>query len=317
MDGRPGRRVGTALNRRGTTSFWSGFWRLADPRISLASLASIVVGAAAAAAAGPLDIAWLLVTVVGIFGVELGKNASGEVFDYDSGADLAVAPEDRSPFSGGKRVLVEGLLTRGQTWVIATLGYGAAVLCGLLVVVLREPAVLWLGLGGLALAYFYHAPPVALSYRGLGEAAVGLCYGPGVATGTFLVQRGEMAAVPVLVSLPLGLLVAAFLWVNEFPDYRADRSAGKRNLVVRIGRRRAGRVFAVGIGLAFGSLVALPALGLPAEVLLGLAGLPPAVFAARLVLRHPEETARLVPAQACTLLSFLLYAVGAGAGLLL
>jgi 1,4-dihydroxy-2-naphthoate polyprenyltransferase len=121
----------------------------------------------------------------------------------------------------------------------------------------------------------------------------------------------------VLLSLPLGVLIAAFLWINEFPDYEADRAAGKRTLVVRLGRARAARVFGAMVGTAFGILVLLPLGGLPLGVLLGLMALPFGIAAARRLLREPEATARIVPAQAWTLLCFVLAAVGSGLGLLL
>jgi 1,4-dihydroxy-2-naphthoate octaprenyltransferase len=245
----------------------------------------------------------------------VAKNASGEVIDFESGADAAVAPEDRSPFSGGKRVLVDGLLSRAQTWAVAAAGYVLAAAVGLAIVLAREPRVLWLGLGGAACALFYHVPPLKLSYRGLGELAVLVCYGPLIACGTFLVQRGTVSGQVLLVSLPLGALVAAFLWINEFPDARADRAAGKKTLVVRLGRRRASRAFVALVGAAFVALALLPLADLPVAVWLGMAGLPPAVSAGRRLLLHPEETQLIVPAQARTLFSFLLYALGAGLGL--
>src|SRR6476646_9777956 len=104
-------------------SLTAGIWRLADPKISLASIASLFLGACAAARDGPLSWVWLAVTVAGIFAIEVAKNASGEVFDFDSGTDASVADEDRSPFSGGKRVMVDGLLTRGETVAIAAVCY--------------------------------------------------------------------------------------------------------------------------------------------------------------------------------------------------
>src|SRR6185436_19944998 len=115
----------------------AGVWRLADPKITLASVASLFLGTAAAAARGPLDWGWLLATVLGIFLLEVAKNASGEVFDFDSGADVAVAPADRSPFSGGKRVLVDALLTRRQTWTVAAAAYGLGILLGLVIALAR------------------------------------------------------------------------------------------------------------------------------------------------------------------------------------
>lgn len=297
--------------------FRAGLWRLADPKISLASMASIFVGAAAAARDGALAPGWLALTVLGIFAIEVAKNASGELFDWDSGADQAVVPGDRSPFSGGKRVMVDRLLTRKETRTVAAVGYAVGVGIGLVIVVLREPRVLWIGLAGVGLAYFYHAPPLKLSYRGLGELAVAVAYGPLVASGTYLVQRGTLAPAAIWLSLPLGVLIAAFLWINEFPDFRADLAAGKRTLVVRLGRARAGVAFAGVVAGAFLGLVWLPFGGLPPGVLLGVVGVVPAARAARELVRAPATTERIIAAQALTLLAFLLLALGSGVGMLL
>jgi 1,4-dihydroxy-2-naphthoate octaprenyltransferase len=294
-----------------------GAWRLADPRITLASASSMLIGAAAAAADGPLHAGWLAATAAGIFFVETAKNASGEIVDFDSGADAAVAPEDRSPFSGGKRVLVDGVLTRAQVAAVAGVAYALAAAIGIAIAVLREPGVVWLGLAGLVAAFFYHAPPLALSYRGLGELVVAGCYGPLIAAGTYLVQRGSVAPAVFLAAMPLGLAVAAFLVINEFPDFRADRAAGKRNLVVRLGRRGARALFAGLVLAAFAGVALLPALGAPSAVLLGLAGAPFALRAAVRVWNDPEDTRRVVPAQAWTLASFVLLAGGESAGFLL
>jgi 1,4-dihydroxy-2-naphthoate octaprenyltransferase len=295
----------------------AGIWRLADPKISLASLASMFLGACASVFNGGLSLGWLALTVLGIFCIEVAKNASGEIFDFDSGTDQAIEDEDRSPFSGGKRVLVDGLLTRRHTIVIAAAGYVLGVISGALIFALREPKVFWTGLMGVACAYFYHAPPFKLSYRGLGELAVGICYGPLICAGTYLVQRGAVTREVVLLSLPLGLLIANFLWINEFPDYRADLSAKKMNLVVRLGRQRAARVFVGVTALAGVGVALLPLTGLPKTVWFGMVFLIPAAKACRVVVAHSETTAQLIPAQAMTLLSFLLTSAGSGIGLLL
>ena len=108
----------------------AGVWRLADPKISLASFAGMAMAAMFAAADGALAPGWLALTVLGVFCIEVGKNASGEVVDFDSGTDQAVAREDRSPFSGGKRVLVDGLLTRQQCWTIAAVFFATGIVIG-------------------------------------------------------------------------------------------------------------------------------------------------------------------------------------------
>ena len=292
-----------------------GIWRLVDPKITLASAASMFLGACAAAREGPIAWGWLVASVAGIFCLEAAKNASGEIVDFDSGDDQAVAPEDRSPFSGGKRVLVDGMLTKAETAMVAAFGYGLGIVAGLGIAVFREPRILWFGLAGVALAYFYNAPPLKLSHRGVGELAVSITYGPLICCGTYLVQRGEVTSDVLLVSIPLGLLIGAFLWINEFPDLRADESAGKRTLVVRLGRRTASRLFAVLVATAYAWLWLLPPRGLPLSVWFGIAGLPFAVAAGRRLLAHSDVTRQIVPAQGWTLLSIVLFALGVGIGL--
>jgi 1,4-dihydroxy-2-naphthoate octaprenyltransferase len=309
--------VTTASGGRSPRSFSRGFWRLADPKISLASFAGLWLGAAAAAREGPLAWGWLGLTVLGIFALEVAKNASGEVFDLDSGTDLAILPEDRSPFSGGKRVLVDGLLSRRQAWGIALAGYFLTTLCGLLIVLYREPGVLWIGMAGVALAFFYHAPPFRLSYRGWGELAVAIAYGPLVVTGTFLVQRGTVAPWLAGASAALGLLVAGFLLLNEFPDRQADAGAGKRTLVVRLGPSRATGLFLSLVLVAGTVTLLLPVSGAPRGIWAGLLALLPASQAVRRLAASGGVTARVIPAQAGALVSFLTYAGAAGLGLLL
>lgn len=299
------------------STFWQGFWRLADPKISLASFASIFLGACAAAANGSLHFGWLAVTVLGVFAIEIAKNASGEIFDWNSGNDQAVKEEDRSPFSGGKRVLIDNLLTKGQTVGIALVCYLLGVLAGIFIVVWREPKVFWPGVAGGALAFFYHAPPFKLSYHGLGELAVAVAYGPAICMGTYLVQRGAISTEVVLVSCLLGILIAAFLLINEFPDYHADKIADKRTIVVRLGRKAASRVFAGIVAIPFVVLLALPLLNLPFTLWLGFIAVAPAFSAVKRLLANPETTGQIVPAQAGALLTFILFALGTGVGFLL
>lgn len=296
---------------------WQGFWRLADPKISVTSLSCMVVGGAVAAREGPIHWPWLVATGLALFCMEVAKNAWGDVYDYDSGTDLAVAEADRTPFSGGKRVLVDALLTRAQTWAMA-LGFGGlGVVLGAAIALARGPEALWIGGVGLLLGWSYHGPPLRLAYRGLGELDVVLCYGPLISLWTYVVQAGRWSWEVVWLSLPLGLFTAAFLVANEFPDWRADAGAGKRNLVVRLGRRRASRALPLVYAAGFALVAALPWAGWPRGVWLGLLPLPLVAWLCVRVWRAPEDFYRHHPVQPAALLVFVLYSLGAGAGMLL
>ncbi len=294
-----------------------GVWRLADPKITLASMSALLVGASSSFYFGAIHWGWLITTVMGIFFIEVAKNASGEVYDWDSGTDQAIKDNERTPFSGGKRVLVDGLMTRSQTLLCAGIFYALGILMGLIIAFLREPAVIWIGLAGVGLAFFYHAPPLALSYRGLGELAVSIAYGPLIVIGAFLVQTGRYEMSVLWISLPIGLAIGSFLWINEFPDSRADALSHKNTLVVKLGRHRAARIFALIVGVVYLSVGILPWMGLPFLVWLGFAGFLPAAVAVLRTYRDPQNNMILPKVQALTLLSFVLLSVGVSLGLIL
>ena len=298
--------------------YWQGFWRLADPKISLASFAGLWLGACSAAVDHHLSWGWLALTIIGVFCVEVAKNAAGEIVDYDSGTDLEVSDQERTPFSGGKRVLVDGLLSRKQTWQIAKFSYLAAISIGLLLVCFLNPLILFFGLAGMAIAWSYHAAPFRLAYRGMGELAVAIAYGPLVVCGTYFVQTSYLSAPLVHVSCALGVHIAAFLWINEFPDSRADLTAGKRNLVVRLGPQRASLAYVALLTtaycwLGFTVFVYPNSLG----YLWGFAGLPLAIFSAWRLLHSSANIPAIIPAQTASLAGFVLMAFGGGAGYLL
>jgi 1,4-dihydroxy-2-naphthoate octaprenyltransferase len=277
-------------------------------------MASIFLGACLAAAHGEMHAGWLAMTIFGFFAIEVAKNASGDIYDYET--DVAVVLEDRTDFSGGKRVLVDGLLSISQTWAIAVVFYVLGIGAGVAIVAFREPLAIWPGVIGLLLAWSYNGPPGKFAYRGFGELDVAICYGPLICISTYLIQMGDVSGDVVLLSIPLGILIAAFLWINEFPDYEADRKVQKRNLIVRLGRFRASRMLPVIQGSAFLVVASLPAFGLPHSIWLGGVAIIPAAWVAVKTWQDPERCYRTAPVSAGALVSFLLLSLGMGIGVL-
>jgi 1,4-dihydroxy-2-naphthoate octaprenyltransferase len=289
----------------------SGVYRLADPKIMLASLVPFLSGMAIAHREGAgVPLLLLFGALAALFGVEVGKNAVNDLFDFRSGADLGVRPEERTPFSGGKRVLVDGLLTERQVVASAVGGFAFALLFGSYVAVARDPRLLLLGAAGAAISIAYTAPPLALAYRGFGEVAVFLAYGPGIVLGADWLFERRISPAAIWASLSLGALIANVLVVNEVPDERADREAGKRTWVVRLGRRRAFRLVAILFAFGFSIPVAGILLGQTPRLAGLLLGLPAAAAAIR-ELSRPGDSVRIVRVETATLMAYAL----AGAGL--
>ena len=212
-----------------------GFLALRTTRLPFltATIVPVVLGIAIAASHGSFDLATALLTVVGASLAQLAINVSNDVFDTAQGADdVNVTP---TQFSGGSRVIQYGLVTFRQ---MATLGmalYLAAAVVGLALLAMRGSIeLLVIGVVGFVVGLGYTAPPLKFVYRGLGEIAVAIGFGPLMLLGAYVVQtQGALRWEPFVASIPVALLVALILYVNEIPDRRADARAGKRTLPVR------------------------------------------------------------------------------------
>lgn len=283
-----------------------GIWRLADPKIALASLVPFVAGVALAFDQR-LSIDWTLAVTayVVIFLVEVGKNAVNDIYDFRSGADTAVREDERSPFSGGKRTLVDHLLTEDDLTVVAWVAFGAAGLLGLDIASRAHPMLFFLGAAAALISVVYVMPPLALAYHGLGELAVFAVYGPGIVMGTILLLGGRITPEAGIVSIALGILIALVLIANEIPDMRGDAEAGKNTLVVRLGRDRVETLMALLFTIAIGLPVLAAGYGLiPFRATAFFAAVPSAVLAVLMLRKNRSRPP--VAAQALTLLTYVI-----------
>ena len=225
---------------------------------------------------GPaFDLVAALLTLIGATAVHLGLNVANDVFDARLGADEKnVNP---TQYSGGSRVIQYGLVSLRDMAFISIAMYAIAIGVGLVLLLTRfSLELLAIGAAGILLSFFYTAPPLKLVYRGLGEIVVGLGFGPIMLLGAYVVQSGGAVPLePVIASIPIGLLVALILYVNEVPDRPADARAGKRTLPVRLSRPAVVNLY-LGAALAAFAVIAVGVIVgvLPIPALVALLGLP-------------------------------------------
>ncbi len=217
----------------------------------------------------PLGIGWILAGQLGAWHpglflvillsclmVHMATNLANDYFDHLQGTDAGDS-------IGGSRVLQEGKITLSQLKVALILLYGVATVMGLWLMATQG---LWLISPLVALALFssvfYVAPPIRYGYHGLGEFFVGINMGPVMVVGTYWVIAGSPAWRPLWVSVPVGLMVAAILYYQNLPDMKTDAAAGKRTLVVRLGKTGAIRGMVALWGVIYGSILALIGAGL-------------------------------------------------------
>lgn len=223
-------------------------------------------------------------------------NVFNDYFDHLNKTDI-YNQTPLTPFAGGSRMIQNGLLTPTQTYYFGLTLLLLAVILGLALVWTRGLSLLWIGLIGILSGYFYSAPPFFFNGRGLGELLVGLNFGILSVLGAYYVQVQMLHLQPIIIAIPISCLVAAILYINEFPDYFADKQAGKKNLVVRLGKAQARWLYVLLISISFISIIiSVFYQQLPPTGLFSLLTIPLAMLAIRVLFRHYNQPTALIPA---------------------
>jgi 1,4-dihydroxy-2-naphthoate octaprenyltransferase len=262
--------------------------RIIRPRLALGSLVlrttrlpflsatfvPVLLGIAIAASHGAFSWWLALLTVIGGAFAHLAINVANDIFDTLSGADEA--NPNPTKFSGGSRVVLYDLVTLRGLIALDVALFGAAAAIGLLLVwATGSLTLLVIGLAGIAIGLAYTAPPLKLVYRGLGEIAVALGFGPIMLLGAYVVQTGTLSWEAAVASVPVAILISLVLYVNEIPDRPGDAAAGKGTLPVRLPADVVTRLYLVAALVAFALIVGGVVVGLfPPFTLLALAAAP-------------------------------------------
>jgi len=267
-----------------------------------ATIVPVCLGAAIARArTGTFNLWYFLLTLVGAVCLHAGTNMTNDYFDHTWGSD-EINVEFANPFTGGSRLIQMGIV---KPEVFLWQGIGFFVLGGLIGLALmftRGLWVLWLGIIGVFSGYFYTAPPFRLVRTGVGELLIGLSFGPLMVLGSFYTQTQAVSWEPVIASLPVALLIALVVWINQFQDMRADAAVGKNHWVVRLGRKRSATAYGLLLASVYLSVLAGVLFGgVTPFALLGLLTLPLAVKAYRVARAHYDHPRELTPANAATI----------------
>lgn len=266
------------------------------PAFLSVTLFACLIGLATAYAGGVrLDATSASVTVLFALVAHAGINVLNDYYDALSGTD-DMNTERIFPFTGGSRFIQNGVLTRRETAVYGASLLFAVMAAGLWLTAVSAAGLIWIGAAGLFIGWTYSAPPLKLNSRGWGEGCVWAGFAL-IAIGSDFVQRGHLSITPLIAVTSYALLVTNILYINQFPDRKADAAAGKNHWVVRLGPERARWGYVLMATLAYGWVVAAVLIG--ALPWLALVALLPAVLsikAARDLLRFSARPRALAPA---------------------
>ncbi len=263
---------------------------------------------------------FLLTLIAGIF-LHWGADVTNDYFDHTeelTGSD-DINVEFIRPYSGGSRTIQQGLLTPREVAIGAIVCYVIAGIIGIILVFRLGWVILAFGGVGAFFGFFYSTPPIRLVKRGIGEFVIGTIFGVLMVVGSFYVQVQIPIALawplvipfdqflePGFISIPVAIMIALVLYINEFPDYVADRDANKRTFVVLLGRKHAAKGYTLALIAMYTGIAVMVFLDLiRLEALLVFATLPLAVLGIVTTLKHYDESEKLAPANWATIVGHI------------
>lgn len=286
----------------------------------IATILPVLLGVMIAFNAGFFNPGLLALTLAGAVLIHMGLNVMNDYFDFKAGTDdINTTP---TPYSGGSRVLQYGLLSPTSLFSISSGAYLAGAIIGIYIVLTRGLPVLFIGIAGLLISLVYTAPPLKLVYRGLGEFAVAIGFGPILVLGSYFVQSQRFDLAPILASVIPGVLVMLILYVNEIPDVIWDDEASKRTLVARFSESGVRKGYIVSIAAVYASILLAIVAGIfPVTTILALVTIPLAVKVTKSIKNNFGNPYGLMPAMSANIKLFtyttVLFIIGfAMAGLL-
>ncbi len=220
-------------------------WLMASRLRTLpAAIAPVLVGTALAGFEHKFYPLRFVAALFGAIFIQVGTNLSNDYSDARRGADA----DDRL---GPVRVTAGGLVPPSQVLVATYVSFGVAVLAGIYLIVVAGWLLLAIGAASILAGVLYTGGPRPYGYAGLGEAFVFLFFGVVAVAGSYYVQVTHLQWEAFALSVPVGLLAAAILVVNNIRDIDSDRRADKRTLAVKLGRERTRVMFAATVYAAY------------------------------------------------------------------
>ena len=169
----------------------------------------------------------------------ISVNMLNEYYDFKSGLDFET---DKTKFSGGSGALPDHPEMAESIRLVGITSLTFTVIIGFYLIVHGGMQIIPIGLIGIILIISYtrwlnRFPLLCLIAPGTG-------FGLLMVTGTHVTLTGEFSHLNLLVSLIPFFLVNNLLLLNQYPDIRADASAGRKTFPIAFGLNKSNLVYA-------------------------------------------------------------------------
>ncbi|KTB49249.1 1,4-dihydroxy-2-naphthoate prenyltransferase [Dehalogenimonas alkenigignens] len=255
----------------------------------------VIIAGTAAYSAGLFIPLHFAIALLAAAAVQIGLTMFNDTLDFQYGTDKTTIGA-KNPFSGGSGALTSGLVKPRQAMAVIVGLYLFALACGIGLAFYSGIESLYIAALGAFISIAYSAKPFRLAYRGFGELAMLIGYGPVLTAWAYYIHASTVTLDIILAGIIPGLCMWAMILINEIPDYAEDFAAGKKNLTYRLGPAGSKNLFIASLAAIYVYIAVLIAAGtLPQAAVLAFLGIPLAIGAAVTAHReyaHPLKVAK-------------------------
>jgi 1,4-dihydroxy-2-naphthoate polyprenyltransferase len=243
-------------------------WEIVRPFAYTGSFVPVTAGAALAAVDNRFTWLPFLAALTATLLMQSATNVVNEIYDVRRGIDTIISPR-------ASHALVKGRISERGAYAFAMALFAAAIAIGLYLAALRGPAIVGLGILGLVTGYTYTAPPLQYKYKAVGLPMIFLLMGPIMCAGSYFAVTGTLDSRALILSVPVGLLIAAVVHGNDWRDIGDDSRAGISTFSILVGREWAHYAYIALVLAAYVSLgLAVAARWLPSTTAIAVFSIP-------------------------------------------
>lgn len=276
---------------------WAIWLRVIRVRFLLASVIAVALGLALSWwQTSQINILHAGLTMAGVLALHASIDLLNDYWDFRRGIDTKTK---RTKMSGGTGVLPEGLLKPVQVYKAGIAFLILGTLIGSYFVVI-DGIIIAAILGFAILSIYFYSTKIVDS--GLAEVFVAI-KGTMIVLGTYFIQTSEIAINPIFAGIVVGVLSSLVLFITSFPDYDADKSKGRKTLVIVVGKKNATNIFWIFPVISFGVIVGCVILDLfPVFSLITLVTIPLIIKSGRNLKTSFHDNNLIVPVMTKTLM---------------
>lgn len=240
-----------------------------------------------------------ILLMFGVVFAHASVNLFNEYSDFKTRIDFNTV---RNPFSGGSGMLTEGLTKPKSVFFAAIFTLVVALAIGIyFIIVSHWSLIILIAIGTFTVVFYTNLFAKIL----LGELFAGLALGTLVVIGTYVAMTAS-PKIPIenllhmdviWVSIPPGILTALLLFLNQFPDAKADKEGGRFHLVIKLGKKKASYLYTFCLFITFGIIVLLPIINMTSYwIYLALLPIPIAVKTSITAIKFGDQNKVIIPA---------------------